>query len=102
MNQRTSVSILSRMLIPALIVFAILLSGAALLARPAVAHAAIDPVCLGVQARIMPSKDTLPFTEVLSITVTNGCGETVNQVTLAVPRRCRRPCPLSGPNCVCR
>ena len=84
MKTRSSVRVLSKTLIPACVVFAILLGGVFLLARPAVAYAAIDPPCLGVQARILPDKDSLPFNEVLTISVTNGSGETVNQVTLTV------------------
>lgn len=56
------------------------------------AHAAqtrATATCLSVQPRITPSRDTLPFNEVLQITVTNGCGQTLSGTTLAVTDRIR-------------
>jgi hypothetical protein len=49
------------------------------------AHAAtVDPPCLQVKASITPSRNILPLTEILSVSVTNACGETVNGATLAI------------------
>ncbi len=40
--------------------------------------------CLGVQPVVTPTHDYLPTTEVLSITVTDNCGEAVSSVSLAI------------------
>ncbi len=49
------------------------------------AHAAtVDPPCLQIKASIIPSRNILPLTEILSVSVTNACGEMVNDTTLTI------------------
>lgn len=75
------------------LVLAALLFGALSFQPTRQAHAAPIRVavstCLGVQPRISPSGDKLPFNEVLQIIVTNGCSETLSGTTLAVIDRIR-------------